>query len=126
MKKASSFIFLLFFSPALLAGTAINCTEAYKNGELTGDTMSVCAEQTDRHLNENYQTLIKSFGNTDKEKVKLLKVSQRAWIKLRDAQCELAGRAVATHVAENMLACEIMLTQKRVDELERMEEREFY
>jgi len=98
------------------AGTAINCHEV---DNMESNMIEVCVEQTDRHLNENYAELRKLHKDSP-EKLKLLKEMQLGWIKMRDAQCELAMRNTGSNAALAGMTCQVKLTQKRSDEFEEM------
>ncbi|OQW92715.1 MAG: hypothetical protein BWK79_14110 [Beggiatoa sp. IS2] len=89
---------------------------------MEASAVKTCVEQTDRHLNENYQILLKKF----KEDAKLLKDMQLGWIKMRDAQCELAGKHTGSQAALVMSKCTVVLTQKRADELEKIADALFF
>ncbi|CAA6801138.1 MAG: Unknown protein, partial [uncultured Thiotrichaceae bacterium] len=60
-----------------------------------------------------------------KETLNLLKDMQRAWIKMRDAQCELQMRNTGGNAALAGVMCEVILTQKRSDDLEKMNDGDF-
>ena len=101
---------------SLSAGTGLDCSKAL---EMKSDTLEVCFDQTNNWLNDSYQSLLKERKEA-LEQVKLLKEMQRAWIKMRDAQCELASRNTASGAGLAGVRCEVILTQKRANELERM------
>ena len=121
MKKILSLLLLTIASGSSSAGTAINC---YEINKMSPDMVKVCADQTDRHLNENYKALVKQLGKSAEQK-KLLKNMQLGWIKMRDAQCELNMRNTGSNAALAGMVCEVILTQKRADELEIMLEGNF-
>ncbi len=98
------------------AATAINCHEV---DNMEQDMIEVCVEQTDRHLNENYQALRKLHKDSSK-KLKLLKDMQMGWIKMRDAQCDFAMHNTGSNAALAGLVCQVTLTQQRADEIEEM------
>jgi uncharacterized protein YecT (DUF1311 family) len=116
VKKILGILLLSMVSGSNIAGTAINCYEVKK---MKVDTVEVCVDQTDRHLNENYQELIKQFGKS-KDQKKLLKTMQQGWIKMRDAQCELNMKNTGSSAGLVGMVCNVILTQKRADELEEM------
>lgn len=121
MKKMLSIILLSLVSGTSSAGTAINCHEV---NEMSSDMIEVCSDQTNRHLNENYKALIKQYGKSADQK-KLLKKMQLGWIKMRDAQCELNMRNTGSNAALVGMVCEVILTQKRSEELEEILEGNF-
>lgn len=84
--------------------------------QLDDNQLEVCAKQSDKQLNENYQKLRKMHKD-ESDKLKLLKDMQEGWIKMRDAQCEFTMRKVGSSAAIAGLTCEVALTQKRAAEL---------
>lgn len=115
-KITTSLGLLMTLSLSAHAGTALNCNEV---DNMKPDTIEACAEQTDRHLNENYAELRKLHKDSP-EKLKLLKAMQTNWIKMRDAQCEFAMHNTGSNAALAGTICQVKLTQKRSDELEEM------
>lgn len=98
------------------AGTAINCNEV---DNMESDMIEVCAEQTNKHLNENFEAL-KELHKEVPKKLELLKEMQLGWIKMRDAQCEFATQNTGSNAALAGVTCEVKLTQQRANELEEM------
>ena len=104
------------------SGTGLNCYEVM---EMEANESEICFDQTNEWLNGSYQELLKSRKD-DSAQVKLLREMQRSWIKLRDAQCEFASRNTGSNAALTGLTCEVVLTQRRADQLEKMLKAEFF
>lgn len=121
MKNIFALTLLSLCSGAAFSGTAINC---YEVADMDEQSIEVCVEQTNRHLNENYNQLKETFKD-DEKTIALLKDMQRAWIKMRDAQCEINSRHTGGSAALVGLTCEVVLTQKRADDLEKMNDGDF-
>lgn len=122
IKNILALALLSLGSSAALAGTAINCYDVVN--DMNEQSLEVCIEQTNRHLNENYQQLRETFKD-EEETLALLKDMQLAWIKMRDAQCEINSRHTGSSAGLVGLACEVVLTQKRADVLEKMNDADF-
>ena len=84
--------------------------------------MNICAgdayERADKALNAQWQKVLDRYGD-DAEAKKLLLDGQRAWLKYRDAQCELAafdnrGGSIWPLISSGCLA---QLTRQRTAEL---------
>lgn len=112
----SSFLLIFTLASSAHAGTAINCHEI---DNMDSSAIETCVEQTDRHLNENYEQL-KNIHKDAPEKLNLLKEMQLGWIKMRDAQCEFAMKNTGSNAALAGMICQVKLTQKRADEIEEM------
>lgn len=95
------------------AGTGLNC---YKADEMQGNELNVCLQQSDDWLNSTYQQLLAK--QVDEKRKHLLKTAQRAWIKMRDADCLLSqlNAVIAPSVAKDR--CVIKATLQRNDFLE--------
>ena len=103
-----------------LAGTGLNC---YEVSEMKANEIEACVAQTDSILNADYKELMSDglFKEFPQNK-KALKSTQRAWLKFRDASCELIltlGSA-SSQKEEMMNVCLVKMTIKRNDELEEL------
>jgi uncharacterized protein YecT (DUF1311 family) len=114
--------------PAHFAGAAdeVDCEKAFTTVDL-----NICAEQSldvaDKALNETYKKILADLALPDTENAagnlkwtEALKVSQRAWVAFRDADCEKlmiheAGGGTATTGA--ILGCMTELTEARTKDL---------
>lgn len=107
-------------------GQEINCDDPQVQFEL-----NVCAardfQKADRKLNEVYQTIIAknarqdgAASDEDKAWVAALRISQRAWVAFRDADCDgLVGRDWFGGSGQPMAvnACKAELTRRRTKDL---------
>jgi uncharacterized protein YecT (DUF1311 family) len=121
MKNIFALTLLGLCSGTAFSGTAINC---YEVADMDQQSIEVCVEQTNRHLNENYSQLQETFQDNEGT-LALLKDMQLAWIKMRDAQCEINSRHTGGNSGLVGLTCEVILTQKRADDLEKMNDGDF-
>jgi uncharacterized protein YecT (DUF1311 family) len=90
--------------------------------------VSEALEDGDRDLNFIYKKLIVYYEKRDKEEnnetqlSKKLREAQRAWIKFRDAQCEVVGfyyYGSANGATKRQKLCHLTLTKSRLDELKK-------
>lgn len=112
---------LLLAAPAALpAQDGGRCPEARTQRDL-----NVCASETyaraDTVLNERWQQLVRSLSHQPR-RVEVLRTSQRAWIRFRDAQCEFEGLEFDGGSMQPMveLLCKAHLTEQRTNELAAM------
>lgn len=75
--------------------------------------------KSDQELNVLYKRLLKS---ADEEEKRYLQQMQQAWIKLRDAQCELIlhYHVGAANPSPWKTLCKAVMTQRRVQELNQL------
>ena len=84
--------FFIYASLLLLSTSVLAEDNGFKcKPEGNQSEMNQCAyedfQKADKKLNDTYQALIKKAGN-NKTYIKKLRVSQRAWVKFRDAELE--------------------------------------
>lgn len=89
--------------------------------------MNVCADKdfqvADKHLNETYKAF-KAAISDDKETTKRLVAAQKAWLKFRDANCQLEGAAMlgGTAATSLVIGCRARVTKERTVQLETQKE----
>lgn len=116
MKKHLLGIILLASSTTSFSGTGLNCLEADK---MEGNALEQCAMQSDRDLNDFYKQLINKVKEDKNGGEKLLRGSQKSWLKMRNMQCkliELNAAGFELPVAKDR--CEIKMTEIRAREFE--------
>ena len=113
---------------ALLAACAPAAAAAQEDDEFcpegrTQFEMNACAAEelnaADSVLNVAYQDLLREI---EPERVELLRAAQRAWIRYRDAECDLEASEVGSGSLEPMVhaLCLAGLSRRRAAELVKM------
>lgn len=82
ISKLSMIVFAAMASSSVHAGP---CDAISQNDKLT-NCLADELEKADARLNQKYSSVRKGFG---KEQAELLKKSQRAWLIVRDTDCEI-------------------------------------
>jgi uncharacterized protein YecT (DUF1311 family) len=114
------FIFLSFvLSIAAQGASAADCNR----NDQSQMGLNICADTdykaADRKLNQTYGRIVKRLAG-DRDTVKLLQASQRAWIAFRDAECSFrtsASKEGSIHPMEAAL-CLRDLTEERTKALD--------
>lgn len=119
MKQHVAGLALFLCSGVAFAGTGLNCNDI---DNMNPNEMDACAEQTDQELNASYKTAMAAMKKQDNGSDKLLKDAQRAWLKMRAAQCEMASLNTGGSAANAMVSCEVGLTMQRTDYLDGLTE----
>lgn len=118
-------LYMLLFIPL-----ALWANDSCKNIQVS-DQLYYCAKETftnhDAEMNKTYKTLLADIKNryasepeTGAEIIEKIKISQRAWVRFRDANCPVYILDVETgsQVYEtSVYDCESEMTIKRTDEL---------
>ncbi|EBH9038137.1 Uncharacterized protein conserved in bacteria [Salmonella enterica subsp. indica] len=122
MKKALSF---LFFTPFIL-----QASDPCYNIQLS-DQIFLCSKRTFEHnddkLNEIYKSILSTIRkeyapdpDMGSEFVQKIKLSQRAWINFRDANCTVFSFQIdkeSQAFETSMYSCKNDMTLKRIEEL---------
>ena len=123
-------ILLLLFSAALAqAGPDDPVENACYEADYSQQAMTRCAgdafERADKALNAEWAKVVAAYKG-DKDAEKLMLEAQRAWLKYRDAHCELAAFDSKGGSIWPMLVsgCRADLTRQRTRELVAMREGE--
>lgn len=120
MIRTLCFAALLAAAPAFLAAQedAEFCPEGRTQLQMNSCAADELA-RADTALNEAYQVVLEEL---EPERVELLRTAQRAWIRFRDAECELEASEFAGGSLEPMIhtLCLAHLTRKRAEALEAM------
>jgi len=102
------------------SGTEVSCPGIPGSAEATVIACNKIAyKDADRELNAAYRKLVAAADNNEK---KFLQDMQRAWIKLKDAQCGLVESyyAGAQFPEKWRTECEAIMTIRRVKELKEL------
>lgn len=100
----------------------VDCTASNLSGIETQYCAHLASQNADERLNKNYQTLIQHIKRRDHRK--LLRQSQKAWVKFRDNECNLraaphnTGAGTGFNTALNQ--CMTDITNKRIMELQEL------
>jgi uncharacterized protein YecT (DUF1311 family) len=111
---------IVFAAVASSAAHAGVCDDISENDKLTS-CLANEYQKADALLNKKYASVRKSLG---KEQIELLKKSQRAWLIVRDTDCEIQASAVAGGQAyePTYVSCQTAKTQRRMEELKELEQ----
>ena len=110
--KRSALVFAALISTTVQAGP---CNAILENDKLTS-CLADEFQAADARLNQNYGAARKRLG---KELLGLLQKSQRAWLIVRDSDCEIqASLADGGQAYQPLyLSCQTVKTLRRVEEL---------
>jgi len=89
-------------------------------GQTDQENIENCHDVADKTLNASYKLLINDLKKRDNGSDQAMVKAQRAWIQLRNAQCDAYRINHAAPTTINAMLCEIALTKQRTEQLNKM------